>query len=139
VPFFDKTAFTGGQRVQLDIALAIANSPFFNVITSHEMKGAKYPEAEIEAAMAFSSEEKKIIPIFYGMSTDDCNGCDLELYRKLSGIAGFVALREDDLHFYKKLITAVAENKPDGPEKAAIIAQSRVEIWHWRWFSSTTL
>jgi hypothetical protein len=96
VPFFDKTAFTGGQRVQLDIALAIANSPFFNVITSHEMKGAKYPEAEIEAAMAFSSEEKKIIPIFYGMSTDDCNGCDLELYRKLSGIAGFVALREDD-------------------------------------------
>jgi hypothetical protein len=33
-----------------------------------------------------------------------------------------------DAKQFVRLITAVAENKPDGPEKAAIIAQSRVEI-----------
>ena len=89
VSFFDKNAFRGGESVQEDIAQAIGLSPFFVVITSHEMKGAKYPEAEARAALAFSKQEKSIIPIFYGMTADECSGCDILLYQKLSSIAGF--------------------------------------------------
>ena len=96
VSFFDKTAFVGGEDVQYKIAQAIGLSPFFVVILSHEMKGSEYPEAEIEAALAFREEEKKTIPIFYGMTTDDCNKSKSPLYKQLSGVSGFVTQEKDD-------------------------------------------
>ena len=75
--------------MQQVIADAIELSPFFLVILSQHFKGKQYPEAEADAALAFGKQFKRIIPVFYGMTADECCESTISVCRKLSAYTGY--------------------------------------------------
>ena len=88
VAFYDEISLSGGDRVQQVIADAIELSPFFLVILSQHFKGKQYPEAEADAALAFDKQIKRIIPVFYSMTADECCESTISVCRKLSAHTG---------------------------------------------------
>ena len=96
------------DRVQKPVAHAIVNSPFFVVVLSQNLL---HHESEIEAALAFPKDHKKILPVFYQMSVDDCRQSNKELYRKLAAIRGLHKQyeRETDEQFAERISSKVVQ------------------------------
>ena len=88
------------DSVQKPVAHAIVNSPFFVVVLS---QNSLHPESEIEAALAFPKDHKKILPVFYQMSVDECRQSNKELYRKLADIRGLHNRSETDEEFAERI------------------------------------
>ena len=88
--FFDKESLEKGNEVQATIANAIIKSPFFVVVLSESFLNQEYPEAELKAALAFPEEYKKrIMPVFYKMTADECHRLTRKMYRKLADSTGW--------------------------------------------------
>ena len=86
--FVDIKSWEGVASAPKTVAHAIVNSPFFVVVLSNNFLNSLNPESEVEAALAFSESHKKILPVFYQMSVDDCLQASKELYHKLTVITG---------------------------------------------------
>lgn len=99
VAFYDVESLTAGDRVQEVIAEAIELSPFFLVILSHHFKGKRYPEAEAQAALAFDKHTKKIIPLFYDMTADECCDSTNDVCSLLSSYSGVERKEKEDAQF----------------------------------------
>ena len=101
--FVDVKSLEMVDSVQRTVARAIVMSPFFVVVLSNNFQDRLYPEAEVEAALTFPEIHKKIIPVFYQMSVDDCHQSDKELYQKLAAIAGLHKGYRTDEQFAKSI------------------------------------
>ena len=97
--FFDKKSLKKGDHVQMTIAEAIIRAPFCVVVLSDSFLNKPYPEAELRAALAFPQEHKRIIPVFYKMTADQCNKLTRKMYKKLSDITGWERERRTDKQF----------------------------------------
>ena len=110
VSFFDADSLSEGRMAQTDIAEAIIQSPLFVVILSHKFKGKRYPAAEVKAALEFNkngpdsfefkSRYKKVIPVFYKLTADECSGCDIEILNILAGITGIEKKQNEDVRSF---------------------------------------
>ena len=98
-----------GDSVQDRLAYAIVNSPFFVVVLSNSFQNRLHPESEAEAAMAFPKIHKKIIPVLYQMSVDDCLQTNNELYYKLAAITGLHKGYQTDKQFAKSISQHVGQ------------------------------
>ncbi|XP_062516834.1 uncharacterized protein LOC134192152 isoform X2 [Corticium candelabrum] len=99
VAFFDVESLTGGERIQVTIADAIQMSPFFVVVLSHYFKDQRYPEAEAEAALAFDEANIKILPVFYGMTADECCDSKNRICNQMSSYTGIERKMTTDENF----------------------------------------
>ena len=97
--FFDKESLERGDTVQVTIAYAIIKAPFCVIILSGSFQNQAYPEAEAKAALAFSNEHKRIIPVFYRMTADDCHKLTRKMYQKLANITGHEKKNRPDEDF----------------------------------------
>ena len=113
--FFDKESLEKGDEVQATIANAIINSTFFVVVLSWSFLDQEYPEAELKAALAFPEEYKKrIMPVFYKMTADECHGWTRKMYRKLADSTGWERKSESDQQFAESIsqkIKQIAEQQ----------------------------
>ncbi|XP_062509706.1 2' cyclic ADP-D-ribose synthase AbTIR-like isoform X2 [Corticium candelabrum] len=110
VSFLDAVALKVGREAQKEIAAAIIRSPLFVVILSHEFKGKPYPEAEVNAAFEFGSRYKKIIPVFYKITADDCNSSTVTILDKLAQIVGIEKKTdENDDIFVTRVASTIRE------------------------------
>ena len=106
VSFFDTVALRVGGMAQTDIAEAIIRSPLFVVILSHEFKGKRYPEAEVDAAFEFGSRYKKIIPVFYKITADGCSGSTVAILDKLAKITGIEKKTDENVDIFVTLVAS---------------------------------
>ena len=116
VSFIDTVSLREGGMAQTDIAEAIIQSPFFVVVLSHEFKGKPYPEAEVKAAFEFDevksdsrkfySRYKKIIPVFYKITVNDCSESTVTILKKLARINGIEKKTDENVSSF---VTRVAE------------------------------
>ena len=97
--FLDVESLTGGERAQVTIADAIQMSPFFVVVMSHYFKDQRYPEAEAEAALAFDDANMKILPVFYGMTADECGNSKNRICNQMSSYTGIEKKTRTDENF----------------------------------------
>ena len=113
--FFDKESLEKGNEVQATISNAIIKSPFFVVVLSESFLNQEYPEAELKAALAFPEEYKKrIMPVFYKMTADECHRLTRKMYRKLADSTGWEWKRESEEQFAESIsqeIKQVAEQQ----------------------------
>ena len=113
--FFDKESLEKGNEVQATIANAIIKSPFFVVVLSESFLNQEYPEAELKAALAFPEEYKKrIMPVFYKMTADECHRLTRKMYRKLADSTGWEWKCESEEQFAESIsqeIKQIAEQQ----------------------------
>ncbi|XP_062516701.1 uncharacterized protein LOC134192043 isoform X2 [Corticium candelabrum] len=74
-------------------------SPFFVVVMSHYFKDQRYPEAEAEAALAFDEANIKILPVFYGMTADECCDSKNRICNQMSSYTGIEKKTRTDENF----------------------------------------
>jgi hypothetical protein len=82
--FFDKESLDLGDEVQATIAEAIIDSPFFLVVLNGSFIYQEYPELELKAALYIPTNYKRIIPLFYKMTADECLDWKRKIYRELA-------------------------------------------------------
>ena len=99
--FDDIESLEMGDSVQNTVVHAIVNSPFFVVVLSSSFRDSLHPESQVEAALAFPRDHKKIIPVFYEISIDGCHQSNKEIYHKLAAIKGLRKGFKTDEQFAK--------------------------------------
>ena len=62
-----------------------------------------YPEAEAQAALAFSKEHRTVVPVFYKMTADECLQLTRKMYHKLATMTGLERETRTDEEFAKAI------------------------------------
>ena len=108
-PFVGTKSLETGSNGQMTVAGAIVKSPFFLTVLSKGFQSSMDSESEIEAALSFPRLHKKIIPVFYQMSLDDCIEARKVLYHKLAAITGLHRGSKTDEQFAKSISQEMRE------------------------------
>ena len=108
--FFDKESLEKGDKAQGTIAHAIISAPFFAVVLSKKFLNQQYPEAELKVASAFPEEHKKrIMPVFYKMTPDECHTLTRKMYRMLADSTGWERKTESEEQFAKSVSQGIKQ------------------------------